>query len=120
MKSKPPFLDIPLHDLGHTLRIKRLSLPQKLSVLSAVAALSIDDEDAEEPDVGESTRVWIDVIAMCVVNESGDHEFDSDDGRAFIGSLHMDDLLALQAGISDLNGLAGAARSAEVDAAKND
>jgi hypothetical protein len=119
---RPNYVDVPVPGLG-TLRVKRLSIQDKLLALNVLAD-SIDESGkiANEDTVIE---VWSTVMCKCIVNEAGEFEFDCDDGRDLIAGLaegreEDDPWVNLREQIDKLNRFSAKHREEPLETAKNE
>jgi len=87
-----------------TVRLKKLSLPDKLQIVQLLADVPKDDAGRIANDA-DAIRFGIKLLGLAIVDEHDTPTFDSDEGAAALGMLAVGELNALIDAALEHNGL---------------
>jgi len=116
MAAAPPYLDHECQAWGGTVRLVRLSGPDKLRITLAAAGLDKHDGQLSLSDPA-NFEFAVDVLAMSIVDGEGQLQFADATARAWL-SGEVSAVAELLGVVMNLNGLGGVER--EIAEAKKD
>ena len=119
MSSSPPWRDVPCGAWRGTVRIARLSGPVKLRMALAASQLARNEEGSVTITDPENWCFAIDLLAACIIDESGSLQFAEPSAKAWL-SGEVNAVAELLTAAMDVNGLGAAEQEAETEAAKKD
>lgn len=119
MSSTPPWRDVHCVAWRGTVRIARLSGPDKLRMAIAASQLARNEQGSVTLTEPENWCFAIDLLAACIIGDDGSLQFAEPSAKDWL-SGEINAVAELLTAAMEINGLGAAEQDAEIEAAKKD